>query len=100
MTELEQKVLDIINETIEGQYIGKFKVLVDDVGYHLYLYFDRELTPTVFSCEGNEEYFLNYIRDEFKKRKMEKIKYWRTIRQPITEDVLRDNEINTGWDDV
>ena len=75
MTKLEQEVLEIINETIEGQYIGKFKVLVDDVGYQLFLYFDRELTPTVLGYEGSEEEFKNFIRDEFKTRKMEKTHY-------------------------
>lgn len=75
MTQLEQEVLDIINETIEGQYIGKFKVLVDDVGYQLFLYFDRELTPTIFGYEGTEDEFKNFIRDEFKHRKMESVKY-------------------------
>lgn len=99
MTDLEQEVLDIINETIEGQYIGKFKVISDDLGYRLLLYFDRELTPTVFGYEGTEDEFKDFIRDEFKKRKMEKTKFWKTIRYPITEDVL-ENNINTDWENV
>ena len=97
MTDLEREVLDIINETIEGQYIGKFKVLQDNNSFSLFLYFDRELTPTVLAYEGTEEEFKNFIHEEFKTRKMEKTKFWKTIRVPITEDVLEHN-VNTDWD--
>lgn len=75
MTQLEQEILEIINKATESQYIGKMKVIVDDDIYQLFLYFDRELTPTVFGYQGTEQEFKDFIYTEFKSRKMEKTKY-------------------------
>ena len=98
MTELEKEVLDIINKTTNSEYVGKLKVLKDPDGYRLFFYFDRELTPTVFGYEGTEDEFKNFIREEFKTRKMEKAKYYKVIREPLLYDLL-DCDKNVEWDD-
>ena len=110
MTKLEQEVLDIINETICGKYIGKLKVdIFDDFPdcgdppcreltdriYQLKLYLDREFTPVVLSYEGTEEEFKKFIKKEFKERKMERTKFYKITREPI---IWEDDDL-MDWDD-
>ena len=107
MTELEQEVLCIINEVTESCYTGKLKVLVtkperqcgdpecrelNDTIYELYLYLDRYYTPVVLSYEGTEKDFKQFIREEIKKRKYEKIRFC-----SLTRELLTPEEID--WDD-
>lgn len=109
MTELEQEVLCIINEVTENCYIGKLKVLVtkperqcgdsecrpiNDTIYELYLYLDRWRTPIVLSYEGTEEEFKQFVRNEFKKNRYEKIHFYKITREPIVieEEIERDDE--------
>lgn len=93
MTKLEQEVLDIINTTIDGKYIGKLRVLVDKDVYQLYLYFDRWYTPTILGYEGTEDEFKKFVKKEFKTRKMEKTKYYSITREPIVLDLnIKDDE--------
>lgn len=108
MTQLEQEVLNIINETIEGCYIGKLHINIiypeqqcgdpkcrplNDTIYELYFYLDREFTPQVLSYEGTEDEFKRFVKQEFKKSKYEKIHFYKITREPI---VLDDE---TVWDD-
>ena len=51
MTQLEKEVLEIINNIIEGEYIGRLKVLEDRI------YSNR--CPSVYSLEYSLFFFLN-----------------------------------------
>ncbi len=108
MTRLEQEVLDIINEVTESCYTGKLKVIVthpeltkcdlpckelNDTIYELYLYFDRYYTPTILSYEGTEEEFKEFVRNEIKKNKYEKVHFYKITREPL----VLNEEIE--WDD-
>ena len=108
MTKLEQEVLDIINEVTESCYTGRLKVIVteperkqcdssclelNDTIYELYLYFDRYYTPTILSYEGTEQEFKEFIRNEIKKNKYEKVHFYRITREPLVLDE------ETNWDD-
>lgn len=109
MTELEQEVLDIINETICGIYIGKLKIDIfedkpecgdqckklNNTVYQLKLYLDREFTPIIFSYEGSEDEFKKFIKKEIKTRKMERTRYYKIVREPI---ILEDDDL-MDWDD-
>ena len=110
MTKLEQEVLDIINEVTESCYIGKLKVVVtnptkgkcdsrclelNDPLYELYLYFDRYYTPTILAYEGTEEEFKEFVRNEIKKNKYEKVHFYKITREPL----VLDNEEEIDWDD-
>ena len=100
MTELEQEVLDIIEQTTCCKYIGKLKVDIfndnyeygdtckqlNDTIYQLKLYLDREFIPMIFTYEGNEEDFKDFLRCEFKRRKIEKTKFFKVVREPIVLD--------------
>jgi hypothetical protein len=108
MTELEQEVLCIINEVTESCYTGKLRVLVtkperqcgdpkcrklNETIYELYLYLDRYYTPIVLSYEGSEQEFKQFIKEELKKSKYEKIRFYSITREPIPIE----EEID--WDD-
>ena len=76
MTILEQEVLELINQTIDGQYISKLKVVVDDDLYCLQLYMNQEQSPLVIAkqCQ-NEDEFKKFVKKEIKTRKLEKVSY-------------------------
>lgn len=80
MTTLEKEILDIINETTESEYIGKLKVVVDDESYTLGLYLNLEMSPMIFYYQGNEQGFKDYIREEMKNRKLQKVFRYEVIR--------------------
>ena len=100
MTQLEQEILDIIECTICGKYIGKLKVniLPDEpqcgdgcrteynTVYELRLYLDREFTPIIFSYEGTEDEFKEFIREEIRKRKIEKTRFFKINLEYVVPD--------------
>lgn len=110
MTKLEQEVLKIINDVTESCYTGKLKVIVtkpendkcdslckekNDTLYELYLYFDRWYTPTILAYEGKEWEFKEFIRNEIKKNKYEKVHFYKITREPLVlddEEIERDDE--------
>lgn len=98
MTTLEQEILDIIEEVTESKYNGKLRIVVEPKIYQLNLYIDRELSPAItFAIEGTEDEFKDFIRKEFRSRKIEKVGFYKITREPITLDVL-DCEENNNWD--
>ena len=88
MTKLEQEILDIINSTIEGKYIGKLRVVKGKKSYQLRLYLDTWYTPTIMECEGTEEDFKKFIKDEIKRRKMQKTKFYSITRYPLVPEII------------
>lgn len=70
---LANEILDIIDKTIEGEYVGKLEVIVDDDWYTLNLFMNMHNAPLVMAYQGTEEGFKNYIREEIKRRKLEKV---------------------------
>jgi len=101
MTELEQEVLEIIEQTTCCKYTGKLKVdvLTDEPDcqdpcwesyntvYQLKLYLDREFTPIVLSYEGDEDGFKKFVQEEIKNRKIEKTRFFKINREPIVLDL-------------
>ena len=78
MTALEQEILNIINETTDSEYIGKLKVIIDDISnnnklYTLGLYLNFEMSPMILSYQGTEEEFKKFIREEMKSRKLQRV---------------------------
>lgn len=94
-TLLEQEILKIINEVTESEYIGKLEVDVDDDWYTLKLYLNMHLSPMVFAFQGTEEQFKNYIKEEMKARKLEKIFRYQVLREillPFEEECDEDED--------
>ena len=100
MTTLEKEILNIINETTDSEYIGKLKVIIDDISnndklYTLGLYLNFEMSPMVLSYQGTEEEFKNFIREEMKSRKLQKVFRYEVIRDillPGMEEYEDDEE--------
>lgn len=78
---LANEILNIIDETIEGEYVGKLEVIVDDDWYTLNLFMNMHNSPLVLAYQGTEEEFKNYIREEIKKRKLEKVMRYEVRRE-------------------
>lgn len=87
MTTLEQELLDIINTAIDGEYIGKLRAYKNGNVWELRIYLDRWFTPTVLAYEGTEDEFKEFVRKEFKTRKMQKTKYYSITRYPIVPEL-------------
>lgn len=78
---LANEILQIIDETIEGEYLGKLEVIVDDDWYILNLFMNMHNAPLVLAYQGTENEFKNYIREEIKKRKLEKVMRYEVRRE-------------------
>lgn len=77
MTQLECDLLNIINETIDGKYIGKLEAGKDGDFYCLALYLNRTTTPAITlmkECKSEMD-FKDFVREEIKKRKLENVSY-------------------------
>lgn len=83
MTNLEQKTLQAINESMQcKKYIGDLKVIKEDNDYTLFLYLDQEQSPMVFSKECiDENDFLEFIKKEIKTRKVHLTSYWGATKE-------------------
>lgn len=95
MTTLEKEILNIINEATDSEYIGKLKVVVDDDSYTLGLYLNLEMSPMVFSYQGDEQGFKDFIREEMKSKKLQNIFRYEVIRDillPGMEEYEDDEE--------
>ncbi len=78
---LANEILDIIDKTIEGEYIGKLEVIVDDDWYTLNLFMNMHNAPLVMAYQGTEEEFKNYVREEIKRRRLEKVMRYEVRRE-------------------
>lgn len=83
LSDLENEILDIINEVTESIYVGGLKVTYEYGIYTLFLYLDVEYAPIQLAYEGSEEDFKNYVRTEFKSRRLENIRRGRLVQQVI-----------------
>ena len=95
MTTLEKEILNIINEATDSEYIGKLKVVVDDDSYTLGLYLNLEMSPMVFSYQGDEQGFKDFIREEMKSKKLQNVFRYEVIRDillPGMEEYEDDEE--------
>ena len=95
MTKLEQEILEIINTTIDGKYIGRLRAFSNGKNmWELRLYLDRWFTPVVLAFEGTEDEFKEFVRKEIKTRKMEKTKYYSITRYPLVPelDIIEEND--------
>jgi len=95
MTTLEKEILNIINEATDSKYIGKLKVVVDDDSYTLGLYLNLEMSPMIFSYQGSEQEFKDFIREEMKSKKLQNIFRYEVIRDillPGMEEYEDDEE--------
>lgn len=95
MTTLESEIKTIIEEVICGKYIGKLKVVQEDVNdstlWMLLLYLNLELSPMILAYEGTEVQFKDFIRNEIKIRKLHDVHFWTAIQELPLDDEMDDN---------
>lgn len=91
MDRLECEILKIINETVEGKYIGKLRVTKEGNVYCLDLFLNNTTLPAIsFIKECKDEAdFKEFVRKEIKARKLEKVSFWQvTISYDTEEDLI------------
>lgn len=85
MTTIEKDIKNIIDEITGGKYVGRLKVIKDEVDdsviWMLLLYLDLDTTPMVLAYEGTEEKFKEFIYTELKKRKLHTVKFWKAVQE-------------------
>lgn len=85
MKEIEKDIKEIIEEVINGKYIGKLKVVCEPINdstlWMLLLYLDLELTPMVLAYEGTLKEFKEFVAKEMKERKLQTVKFWRANQE-------------------
>lgn len=100
MTLLEQEILEIINQAIDGEYIGRFKVFYEDeVGWTLLLHMNQEQAPMRFTYDGDLEQFKKFIYKELHFRKMQIASYFIAV-QELPAAVCRDGKWDLDYDTV
>lgn len=94
MTEIEKQIKEIIEEVVDGKYIGKLRVATEPINdstlWMLLLYLDLEMTPMILAYEGTEEEFKEFIRKEIKTRKLQTVKFWKTNLEYIGQNCIKD----------
>lgn len=84
---LETEFRNLIDETVGGKYIGKLSIEKEDQQdgppvWGLFMYLDLEYSPLILSYQGTKEQFKDFVKKEIKSRKLERVSYWKTIKEP------------------
>ena len=81
MTNVECEILCIIEQVIEGKYIGTLKVYEEDGVWYLLLGLNQDYAPLVLAKQCDYETFKTFIEKEFKERKLEKVHFWKAVHE-------------------
>lgn len=78
MKELENKILQLIRDLYEAEYIGGLEVTRTHHGYKLTLFLGTSVRMLVIQADvDNEEEFLEFLRKEFISRQLIKAKWFK-----------------------
>lgn len=92
-TELKQVILDYIRELYKMEYIGGlFIENLDPVGYKVSFNFNKTENPLVLIADLPDEEFLKFIKEEIRKRKFQRTKYFNATKYPPKEYLICGNE--------
>lgn len=81
--ELKQVILDYIRELYKREFIGQ--ILIEDlnpVGYKVSFNFDKSENPLVIIADLPDKKFLSYIKEEIRKSKFHRTKYFGATKLP------------------
>ena len=82
-TELKQVILDYIRDLYKREYVGGLKIEdLDPVGYKVSFNLNRSENPLVIIADLPDSEFLPFIREEIRKMKMHKTKYYSCYKLP------------------
>lgn len=80
-TELSQAIREYMNIIYDAEFIGRIKIEdLDPVGYKVSFYLDSPEHPFVLIADLPDEEFLPFIKEELRKSKLVKTKYYKTIK--------------------
>ena len=70
-----------MNKIYQSEFIGRIKIEdLDPVGYKVSFYLDNPEKPFVLIADLPDEEFLKYIKEELRKSKLIKTKYYKTVK--------------------
>lgn len=73
---LECRIRELINQVTKSKYISPLDVKHEDGIYTLRLGLNcKDAAPISFGYQGNEDGFLKFLEKEFRKRKLQYIRY-------------------------
>lgn len=75
MTTIECDILCIIEQVIEGKYVGNLKVYEEDGVWYLLLGLNQDYAPLMLAKQCDYETFKCFIAKEFKERSLEKVRF-------------------------
>lgn len=81
--ELKQVILDYIRDLYKMEFIGIIKI--EDLkpqGYKISFNFNNSENPLVIIADLPDQEFLKYIKEEIRKRKFQRTKYFKAIKLP------------------
>lgn len=84
---LESEFRKLIDDTIGGKYIGKLAIEQEPQEdgksvWTMFMYLNLEYSPLIMSYQGTKEQFKDFIKKEIKSRKLERVSYWKTTKEP------------------
>ena len=95
-TDLELRILDLIKENYNANYIGSIEVIKNETSYTLYLGIPTYLERTSISCDAeSDDDFISFINLELKKRNYIRQDRYMVKREDIhtpKTDISPDNE--------
>lgn len=78
-TEIETKVRNLINKVTNAKYISSLEIFYEDGLYTLRLGLNcKDASPISLGFQGNESDFLIFLEKEFRKRKLQNVRYTST----------------------
>lgn len=80
MRELENKIKEMIECTYECIFKGKVEVKKLGDSYQLRLSLNQPERPIWMTYQGDEDDFLKYLKDEFKKRRLSDTEYYTGVK--------------------
>lgn len=99
MTNVECEIRCIIDQAIEGKYIGNLKVYEEDDVWYLLLHLNQDYAPMMLVKQGSYEEFKEFVKSEIKSRRLEKTSYWKTLREtPALVD--RAGKLDLDYDNI
>lgn len=79
-TKLKDKIRELINQVTCSKYIGELDLIIETECNCSYFILKlglncKDASPISFGYQGDEEGFLNYLKKEFRKRKLQNLQY-------------------------
>lgn len=80
-SDLKQAILAYMRELYKAEFVGGLKIQsLEPTGYRVTLYLDNPEVGVDIISDLSDEEFLPFIKEELRKKKFNKTKYFKTIK--------------------